>query len=88
MGYELESMPTWLSFYPKFGDVLKKHYAGWGVYIFTADRRVPKMIRLLPTRKVPLFNGDLECRLYEFKMVRGFNRKSRRTDGTQTGVQD
>ena len=66
-------------FYPQFGDVLKKHYAGWHVYIFTADRRVPKMIRLLPSRKVPLFNGDLECRLYEFKMVRGFNRKSRRS---------
>ncbi len=71
-------------FYPLFGDVLKKKYSGWSAHIFTSDRRVPKMIRLLPTRKTPLFNGDLECRFYEFKLVQGGNRKSRRSVGTDS----
>ena len=78
-GVRLGEYAELAKFYPQFGDVLKKKYAGWCAYILTADRRVPKMIRLLPTRKIPLFNGDLECRFYEFKMVQGENRKSRRT---------
>jgi putative N6-adenine-specific DNA methylase len=32
------------------------------------------MVRLTPSRKTPLFNGALECRLYEFRMVAGSNR--------------
>lgn len=61
--------------YPKFGNALKQRFAGWKAYIFTADLRVPKLIRLAPSRKIPLFNGPLESRLYEFQMVRGGNRK-------------
>ncbi|GJL53637.1 MAG: ribosomal RNA large subunit methyltransferase L [Nitrospirales bacterium] len=78
-GVRLGEYAELAEFYPQFGDVLKKKFFGWRAYIFTADRRVPKMIRLLPTRKVPLFNGDLECRLYEFKLVQGGHRKRRRS---------
>ncbi len=85
-GVRLGEYAELAEFYPQFGNVLKKSYSGWHAYIFTADRRVPKMIRLLPKRKIPLFNGDLECRLYEFKMVQGGNRKSRRVEvGEGTG---
>ena len=31
-------------------------------------------MRLTPSKKTPLFNGAIECRLYEFKMVAGSNR--------------
>ena len=78
-GVRLGEYAKLAQFYPQLGDVLKRKFFGWRAYILTADRRVPKMIRLLPTKKLPLFNGDLECRLYEFKLVRGGNRKSRRT---------
>jgi putative N6-adenine-specific DNA methylase len=57
--------------YPKLGDALKKSYAGWRCYIFTADLRLPKLIRLAPSARTPLWNGSLECRLYEFRMVAG-----------------
>ncbi|HKQ28269.1 MAG TPA: methyltransferase, partial [Burkholderiales bacterium] len=62
------------SFYPKLGDALKKRFAGWRCYFFTADLRLPKLIRLQPSRRTPLFNGALECRLYEFAMVAGSHR--------------
>ena len=65
-------------FYPLLGDVLKQKFFGWTAYLFTADPRLPKLVRLSPSRKTPLFNGDLECRLYEFKLVQGGNRKSSR----------
>jgi len=57
--------------YPKLGDALKQRFAGWRCYIFTADLRLPKLIRLAPSARIPLWNGALECRLYEFKIVAG-----------------
>jgi len=63
------------AFYPQLGSVLKKRYAGWTCYFFTADTRLPKLVGLKPSRKTPLFNGALECRLYEIRMVAGSNRK-------------
>jgi putative N6-adenine-specific DNA methylase len=62
-------------FYPKLGDALKKRYAGWRCFFFTADQRLPKLVRLQPSRRTPLWNGALECRLYEFRMVSGSNRR-------------
>jgi putative N6-adenine-specific DNA methylase len=58
-------------FYPKLGDALKQKFAGWRCYIFTADLRLPKLIRLAPSARTPLWNGALECRLYEFRMISG-----------------
>jgi putative N6-adenine-specific DNA methylase len=61
-------------FYPLLGSHLKKNFAGWRCFILTADLRLPKLVRLQPSRRTPLWNGSLECRLYEFKIVSGSNR--------------
>jgi putative N6-adenine-specific DNA methylase len=61
-------------FYPKLGDALKRNFAGWDCFFFTADRRMEKLIRLQAARRTPLYNGALECRLYEFRIVAGSNR--------------
>ena len=63
-------------FYPRLGDALKKRFAGWRCHFFTDDLRLPKLIRLEPARRVPLYNGALECRLYEFRIVAGSHRRS------------
>jgi len=65
------------SFYPQMGDALKKKFAGWRAYLFTADMRLPKLIGLSPSKRTPLYNGALECRLYEFRIVQGSMRKKR-----------
>jgi hypothetical protein len=65
---------AWPTFYPLLGSALKRRFAGWNCYLLSADTRLPKLIRLTPSKKTPLFNGALECRLYEFKMVAGSNR--------------
>jgi putative N6-adenine-specific DNA methylase len=62
-------------FYPKLGDVLKNKFAGWRAYLLSADMRLPKLIRLAASKRTPLFNGALECRLFEYKMVEGSMRK-------------
>jgi putative N6-adenine-specific DNA methylase len=68
-------------FYPKLGDTLKKYYSGWRCYILSADTRLPKLIRLHASKRTPLFNGPLECRLYEYKMMAGSMRKPRAESG-------
>jgi putative N6-adenine-specific DNA methylase len=65
------------AFYPKLGDALKQRYAGWTAYILTADLRLAKLIRLTASKRTPLFNGALECRLFEYKLIAGTMRKSK-----------
>jgi len=60
--------------YPKLGDALKKKFGGWTAYLFTADKAILKLMRLSPSRRTPLFNGAIECRLLEYKIVAGSNR--------------
>jgi putative N6-adenine-specific DNA methylase len=62
-------------FYADFSTTLKQRFAGWTAWLFTADLGLPKMLRLKESRKTPFFNGALECRLFRFDMVAGFNRR-------------
>lgn len=66
--------------YPKMGETLKRKFAGWNAYFLTTDMRLPKLMRLAPSKRTPLFNGPLECRLFEIKMVAGSNRKEKPSD--------
>ena len=75
-GERLSELDDLAEFYPLLGSALKRKFAGWNCYLLSADTRLPKMMRLTPSKKTPLFNGALECRLYEFKMVAGSNRKA------------
>ena len=63
--------------YPVWAKHMKESFGGWNTYFLTADLEMPKDMRLKPTKKTPLFNGALECRLFEIKMVSGSNRKSK-----------
>jgi putative N6-adenine-specific DNA methylase len=74
-GERLASHEEVAAFYPKLGDVLKKRYSGWTAYILSADLRLPGLIGLKASRRTPLYNGALECRLFEFKVIAGSMRK-------------
>ncbi len=63
------------AFYPRLGDALKQRYAGWRCFFLTADLRLAKLIGLKAARRTPLFNGPLECRLFEYRMVSGTMRR-------------
>src|SRR6476661_2983441 len=76
-GVRLHDQNALAQLYPKIGDALKKKYAGWTAYVFTADLRLPKLIGLAASRRTPLYNGALECRLFEFKLVAGSMRKQK-----------
>ncbi len=81
-GVRLSTPETLEPLYPRLGDWMKRRFAGWRAYVLTGDARVPKLIGLAPSKRIPLFNGSLECRLYEFNIVAGpMRRKFRSSHG-------
>ena len=76
-GVRLGSGEELAEWYPKLGDAFKAHYAGWNCYLLSADIELPKRIGLKASRRTPLMNGDLDCRLYEYRIVAGQNRDRR-----------
>lgn len=70
-------------FYPQLGNVLKQRFSGWRAFLLTADPMLPKTIRLTPSRRIPLFNGALECRLLEYRLVAGSMRKTKSPDAPE-----
>ena len=60
--------------YPLWASTMKKKLSGWRTYFLTSDLKMPKLMRLSPSKKTPLYNGALDCRLFEIKMVAGSNR--------------
>jgi putative N6-adenine-specific DNA methylase len=78
-GERVSSDDELAAFYPLLGSALKRRFAGWNCYLLSADTRLPKLVRLTPSKRTPLFNGALECRLYEFRMVAGTNRATEQT---------
>jgi putative N6-adenine-specific DNA methylase len=75
-GVRLSTGDELAEWYPKLGDTLKKKWAGWNCYLLSADTELPKLIGLRASKKTPLMNGDLDCRLYEYKMLAGSARET------------
>ena len=74
-GVRLSEEHELAEFYPKLGNALKQRFSGWRAYIFTGDAQLPKLIRLSASKRTVLYNGALECRLLEYKLVAGSMRK-------------
>ncbi len=52
----------------------KRHYAGWSGWLLSPDMKLPTLMRLKESRRVPLWNGPIECRLFRFDMIAGSNK--------------
>ena len=47
----------------------KTHYAGWSAWLLTPDLKLPGKMRFKESRRVPLWNGPIECRLFRFDLM-------------------
>jgi len=47
----------------------KSHYAGWSAWLLTPDLKLPGKMRFKESRRVPLWNGPIECRLFRFDLL-------------------
>ncbi len=82
-GVRLGAETELAAFYPLLGDALKRRFSGWRAYILSGDPALPKLIRLAASRRTPLYNGALECRLYEFRIVSGSMRRPKPVKGLE-----
>ncbi len=64
-------------FFTQLASHWKKNYAGWTAWVLTPDLQLPKRMRLKESRRVPMWNGPIECRLFRFDMVAGSARTPR-----------
>jgi putative N6-adenine-specific DNA methylase len=72
--------PEFMEFLNQFGKHLKDHFQGWQVDVLTADMGLPGQVRMKESKRTPLFNGPLECRLFRFDM--------KKLDASSTSSQD
>ena len=63
-----EQDPEFVEFLRQFGQHLKDVFGGWNVFVLTADMALPGQLRIKESKRTPLFNGPLECRLFKFEM--------------------
>ncbi|MEJ7138636.1 THUMP domain-containing class I SAM-dependent RNA methyltransferase [Amphibiibacter pelophylacis] len=53
----------------------KRHYPGWSAWVLTPELKLPTLMRLKESARVPMYNGAIECRLFRFDMVAGSLRR-------------
>jgi putative N6-adenine-specific DNA methylase len=75
-------------FFAQLATHWKRHYTGWTAWVLSPDMKLPTSMRLKESRRVPMWNGPIECRLFRFDMVAGSARAGahdRSNDGAQPG---
>ena len=55
--------------YAELGDVLRRRFLGWTAWIFTGSKALANRVGLKPARRIPLWNGPIECRLLCFPIA-------------------
>ena len=57
--------------YKEIGNTLKTNFSGYDAYIFTGNQEASKNVGLRTSRRIPLYNGPIECRLLKYELYRG-----------------
>jgi putative N6-adenine-specific DNA methylase len=78
---ELAETEDGVAFFTQLASHWKKNFSGWTAWMLTPDLKLPGKMRLKESRRVPMWNGPLECRLFKFDMVAG-----RMAKGTADGA--
>ena len=81
-------------FYAQLAAHWKRAYAphpgGWTAWVLSPDAKLPSALRLRESRRIPLWNGPIECRLFRFELVLGSARDKAAGGGADpdAGTQD
>ena len=66
-------------FFPRLSAHWKRAYtqhpAGWTAWLLCPEMKLPGKMRLKESRRIPMWNGPIECRLFKFDLVAGSARK-------------
>jgi putative N6-adenine-specific DNA methylase len=62
-------------FYSALAAHWKRQYPGWTAWLLSPEMKLPGLMRLKASARVPMFNGGLDCRLFRFDLVAGSHRQ-------------
>jgi putative N6-adenine-specific DNA methylase len=75
-----EQRDTTDEFFPRLAAHWKRAYtqsaAGWTAWMLCPDMKLPSKMRLKESRRIPMWNGPIECRMFRFDLVAGSARKT------------
>jgi putative N6-adenine-specific DNA methylase len=74
---QFEGGGTSAEFFGQLASHWKRQYAGWTAWVLSPDMKLPQALRLKESRRVPMWNGAIECRLFRFDLVAGSARETR-----------
>jgi putative N6-adenine-specific DNA methylase len=57
--------------YKNIGDTFKSKFSGYDCWMISSNMEAFKHVGLRPSRKIALFNGQLECRFMKYEMYQG-----------------
>jgi len=66
-GFEQHGTPD--QFFAQLAAHWKHHYGGWTAWVLSPQMKLPGLMRLAESRRVPLWNGPIECRLFRFDIT-------------------
>jgi putative N6-adenine-specific DNA methylase len=58
-------------FFSQLASHWKKNYPGWTAWMLTPDLKLPGRMRFKESRRVPMWNGPIECRMFRFDLRAG-----------------
>ena len=71
--------------YKMMGDTFKKNFSGYDCWILSSNMEEFKNVGLRPSRKIQLYNGQLECRFMKFEMYQGTKKIHKLVDKGESG---
>jgi putative N6-adenine-specific DNA methylase len=73
--------------YKGIGDTLKRNFSGYNAWIISSNQEALKHIGLRPTRRIPLFNGQLECKYNHYILYEGSHKLKKMNKIINNGTQ-
>lgn len=70
-GERLEDPEKLKSLYRLMGDTFKKKAPGWNAFVFTGNLDLSKEVGLKASKRIPLYNGAIDCRLLCYDLYSG-----------------
>ncbi len=74
-GQRLGEIGTLEKTYERIGDFFKQKCPGWTGWILTGNPPLAKRVGLRASRRIPFFNGPIECRLLKYELYTGTREK-------------
>jgi len=68
-----------IALYKMIGDVLKTKFKGYEAWMITGNPAAAKFVGLRPSKKIKLYNGQIESKFIKFELYEGSRKAKKQT---------